>query len=152
MRSVRTLFSLSGERTSAGRCFTALRSVNGNGTRTTSPWLKLVVDGILGVIPEFEGRLGCFEPGDIVRLNFQMRRQIVKQLHLVAYIQVFDGVADLLNRAHAFNVAQTFLDAKSKEQPLALLSAEPQRLQRIRLKAEVVSRSLPLGSTATLAA
>jgi hypothetical protein len=33
--------------------------------RTSSPWLKLVVDGILGVIPEFERWLGRFEPGDL---------------------------------------------------------------------------------------
>ena len=121
--SRRTLFNLSGERTSAGRCFTALRSVNGNGTRTTSPWLKLVVDGILGVIPEFEGRLGCFEPCDIVRLNFQVRGQIVKQSHLVAHIQMLDRFADFLNRAHAGNLIETLLDAKSKEQALAVPAA-----------------------------
>ena len=68
----------------------ALRSVNGKGTRTTSPWLKLVVDGILGVVPELERRLGGSEPGDVVWLNFQMRRQIVKEPHLVVYIQVLD--------------------------------------------------------------
>ena len=48
----------------------ALRSVNGNGTRTTSPWLKLVVDGILEVVPKFERRLGGFEPGDIRPAEF----------------------------------------------------------------------------------
>ena len=31
--------------------------MNGKGTSTASLWLKLVVDGILGVIPEFERRL-----------------------------------------------------------------------------------------------
>jgi hypothetical protein len=36
--------------------------------------MNFLVDGILGIIPEFEGRLGCFQPCDIVRLNFQMRR------------------------------------------------------------------------------
>src|SRR5713101_4945400 len=89
-RSGRTLFDRSGERINAGRCFMALRSVNGKGTRTTSPWLKLVVDGILGVVPELERRLGGSEPGDVVRLNFQMRPQIVKEPHLVVYIQVLD--------------------------------------------------------------
>jgi hypothetical protein len=64
---VRTVFNLAGE-----SCFMALRSMNGKGTRTTLPWLKLVVDGILGVIPEFKRWLGGFEPGDVVRLNFQM--------------------------------------------------------------------------------
>src|SRR5205814_4851950 len=106
-RSVRTLFILSGERTNAGRCFIALRSVNGKGTRTTSPWLKLVVDGILGVVPELERRLGRLEPGDIVRLNLQMRRQIMKQPHLVAHIQVLDRLADFLNRAHAGKLVET---------------------------------------------
>src|SRR2546430_698409 len=47
-----------------------LGSVKGNGTRTTSPWLKLIVDGILGIVPELECGLCRFEPGDIVRLNF----------------------------------------------------------------------------------
>jgi hypothetical protein len=86
----------------------ALRSVNGKGTRTTSPWLKLVVDGILGVVPELERRLGGFEPGDIVRLNFQMRRQIVKEPHLVVDIQVLDCLADFLNRAHTGNLTKFF--------------------------------------------
>jgi hypothetical protein len=86
----------------------ALRSVNGKGTRTTSPWLKLVVDGILGVVPELERRLGRFEPSDIVRLNFQMCRQIVKEQYLVAHIQVLDCLADFLNRAHEKNLTQIF--------------------------------------------
>jgi len=47
---------------------------------------SIVVDGILGVIPEFEGRFGCFESCDIIRPDFQVRRQIVKQSHLVAHI------------------------------------------------------------------
>ena len=91
----------------------ALRSVNGKGTRTTSPWLKLVVDGILGVVPEFERRLGRFEPGDIVRLNFQMRTQIVKQPHLVSHIQVLDRFADFLNRAHASKLVEIFSNGKT---------------------------------------
>jgi hypothetical protein len=103
-----TLFDRSGERTNAGRCFMALRSVNGKGTRTTSPWLKLVVDGILGVVPELERRLGGFEPGDVVRLNLQMRRQIVKEPHLVVHIQVLDCLADFLNRAHTGNLTKFF--------------------------------------------
>ena len=37
-----------------------------------------LVNGILGVEPKLERRLRGFEPGDIVRLNFRMRRQIVK--------------------------------------------------------------------------
>src|SRR5438105_4486049 len=85
-RSGRILFNRSGERTNAGRCFVALRSVKGKGTRTTSPWLKLIVDGILGVVPELERRLVRLEPSDIVRLNFQMRRQIGKQPHLIVHI------------------------------------------------------------------
>jgi len=36
------------------------------------------------VVPELERRLGRFEPSDIVGLNFQMRRQIVKEPYLVA--------------------------------------------------------------------
>src|SRR5439155_26457780 len=68
-RSGRILFNRSGERTDAGSCFVALRSVKGKGTRTTSPWLKLIVDGIVGIVPELECGLCRFEPGDIVRLN-----------------------------------------------------------------------------------
>ena len=48
--------------------------------------LNFVVDGILGIVPELERRLGGFEPGHIIRLNFQMRRQIMKQPYLVAHI------------------------------------------------------------------
>ena len=91
-----------------GKLKRKVRSVNGNGTRTTSPWLKLVVDGILGVVPELECRLGRFEPSDIVGLNFQMRRQIVKEPYLVAHIQVLDCQADFLNRAHAGNLTKFF--------------------------------------------
>ena len=94
----------------------ALRSVKGKGTRTTSPWLKLVVDGILGVVLELERRLGGFEPGDIVRLNFQMRRQIVKEPHLVVYIQMLDCLADFLNRAHTVNLTKFFPMRRAKRQ------------------------------------
>jgi len=93
----------------------ALRSVNGKGTRTTSPWLKLVGDGILGVVPELERGLDNFEPGDIIRLNFQVRRQIVKEPHLVAHIQVLDCLADFLNPARAGNFSRNFSDEKPKK-------------------------------------
>ena len=101
---------------------------------------SIVVDGILGVIPEFEGRFGCFESCDIVRPDFQVRRQIVKQSHLVAHIQMLDRVADFLNRAHACNLARTLVDAKSKEQALAVPAAEPTTLG-FKLKREVCVRS-----------
>ena len=61
------------------------------------------------IVPELERRLGRFEPSDIVRLNFQMRRQIVKEPYLVMHIQVFDCLTDFLNRAHASNLTQIFL-------------------------------------------
>lgn len=93
----------------------ALKSVNGNRTRTTSPRPKLVVDGILGVVPELECRLGNFEPGDVLRLNFQMCRQIVKEPHLVANIQMLDCLADFLNRAHAGNFSRNFSNEKQEE-------------------------------------
>ena len=97
------------------RLFMAFRPMNGNGKRTTSPWLKLVVDSILGVVPELERGLGNFEPGDGVRLNFQMRRQIMKEPHLVAHIQMLDSLADFLDRAHAGNFGRNFYDEKSEE-------------------------------------
>ena len=53
----------SDESTTAGRCLLVLRSVNGNGTRTTSPRLQSVVGPILRVVPESEGRLGKVQPG-----------------------------------------------------------------------------------------
>jgi len=102
----------SGQRTNAGRCFVALRSAKGKGTRTTSPWLKLVVDGILGIVPELKCGLCRFEPTDIVRLNFQMRRQIMKQSYLVVHIQVLDCFADCLNRAHRRNLIEAISDGK----------------------------------------
>ena len=77
--------------------------------------LKLVVNGILGVVPKLERWLGGFEPGDIVRLNFQMRRQIVKKPHLVPHIQVLNCLADFLNRAHASNLTKFFPDEKRGE-------------------------------------
>jgi len=70
-KSGRVSFKRSGEMINPGRCLMALRSVNGNGTRTTSPCLKVVVDGIFGIVPEFERRLRRFEPRNIVRLDFQ---------------------------------------------------------------------------------
>ena len=70
---------------------------------------------ILGVVPELERGLGNFELGDIVRLNFQMRRQIVKEPHLVAHIQKLDCFADFLNRAHAGSFSRNFSDEKSEE-------------------------------------
>jgi hypothetical protein len=36
-----------------------------------SPCLELIVDGRFGVVPELERRLGGFEPGHVVRLNFR---------------------------------------------------------------------------------
>jgi hypothetical protein len=75
-----------------------------------SSCLQLIVNGRFGVVPELECRLGSFEPGDIIRLNFQMRRQIVKELHLVAHIQVLDCLADFLNRAHGRNLVEIFPD------------------------------------------
>jgi hypothetical protein len=35
-----------------------------------------------------------------------MRRQIVKEPHLVAHIQVLDRLADFVNRAHAGNLSK----------------------------------------------
>jgi hypothetical protein len=40
---------------------------------TIGQWLKLVVDGILGVVPELERRLGRLQPRNVIGLNFQMR-------------------------------------------------------------------------------
>jgi hypothetical protein len=39
-----------------------------------------------------------------------VRRQIVKELHLVAHIQVLDCLADFLNRAHGRNLVEIFPD------------------------------------------
>src|SRR5438093_10712077 len=99
-KSGRVSFNLRGEMTSAGRCLIAVRSVNGNGTSTMSPWLKLVVDGILGIVPEFERRLRRFQPRNIIRLDFQMRRQVFKQTDLLTNIQMFNRFIDLTNSAH----------------------------------------------------
>jgi len=105
-KSGRVSFNLRGEMTSAGRCLIAVRSVNGNGTSTMSPWLKLVVDGILGIVPEFERRLRRFQPRNIVRLDFQMRRQVLKQTDLLTNIQMFNRFADLVDIAHHLFINQ----------------------------------------------
>ena len=55
----------------------------------------------------------AFEPGDIVRLNFQMRRQIVKEPHLVPHIQVLNCLADFLNRVHARKFTRNFSNENS---------------------------------------
>ena len=65
-----------------------------------SPCSKLVVDGILGIVPEFECRLRRLQPCNIIRLDFQMRRQVFKQTDLFTNIQVFNRFADLANSAH----------------------------------------------------
>jgi hypothetical protein len=54
----------SGDTTKAGRLLAVLRSVNGKETRTMSPRLKLVVDGIGRVIPEIETLFGSFQPAE----------------------------------------------------------------------------------------
>src|SRR5439155_27179295 len=62
----------SGEITSAGRRFEELRSVNGNGTRTMSPRLQRVVNGIGWIVPELEALLRSLQPAkrlaDLVEL------------------------------------------------------------------------------------
>jgi hypothetical protein len=65
-----------------------------------SPWLKLVVDGILGIVPEYERRLRRFEARNVVRLDFQARRQVLKQTDLLTDIQMFNRLADLVNSVH----------------------------------------------------
>jgi hypothetical protein len=42
-----------------------------------------------------------------------MRRQIVKEPHLVAHIQMLDCLADFLNRTHARNFTRNFSDENS---------------------------------------
>jgi hypothetical protein len=78
----------------------AQRSVKENGTSTMSPCLKRIVDGIFGIVPEFERGLSRFEPRNVVGLNFQMRRQILKQPDLLTHIQMFNRFADFVDRAH----------------------------------------------------
>src|SRR5213593_2542989 len=119
-KSGRVSFNLSGEMTSAGRCLMALRSVNGNGTSTTLPCLKVVVDGILGIVPEFERRLRRFNPSDIIRLDFQVRRQVFKQTDLLTNIQMFNRFADLSDSAHYLSV-----NAKQRNLPTFCFYGHP---------------------------
>jgi hypothetical protein len=44
-----------------------------------------------------------------------MCRQVVKKPHLITHIQVFDCLADFLNRAHAGNFTQDFSNEKEKK-------------------------------------
>ena len=53
------------EITNAGRTLEVVRSVNGKATSTTSPFLKVVIHGVFGVVPEGEGFFGGLQPGQI---------------------------------------------------------------------------------------
>ncbi len=54
------------EMTKAGRTLVVVRSVKGKATKTTSPFLKVVINGVFGVIPEGEGFFGGFQTGPVL--------------------------------------------------------------------------------------
>ena len=86
------------ESTTAGRCLLVLRSVNGNGTRTTSPRLQGVVGGILSVVPEGESRLGEVEPVHLFRGQGEHGRESGQHFPLSLRGKIPDGPENLLNR------------------------------------------------------
>src|SRR5580700_2830926 len=70
-----------------------------------SPRLKLVVDGIFGIVPEFEGWFCQAGPRQIVQRDFQMLRKNSQQLDLLFHIQLVNGRADFDYTTHAENVS-----------------------------------------------
>ena len=88
----------SDESTTAGRCLLVLRSVNGNGTRTTSPRLQSVVGPILRVVPESEGRLGKVQPGLLFGGQGEHGLQSEQHFPLSLRGKIPDGPENLLNR------------------------------------------------------
>jgi hypothetical protein len=89
-----------GRNNEAGTLLCGGQAVKGNGTRTMSPRLKGVVDGIFGVVPEVEGAFGEFHPRGVVLRNFEVARQFLEQLNLLAHVESFDGSGDGLDGAH----------------------------------------------------
>jgi hypothetical protein len=75
-------------------------------------WVKLVVDGILGMVPEFKGRFCHPGPRQIVQRDLQMLRENSQQLDLFFHIQLVNGCADFEYTAHAENLSPDA--AKSK--------------------------------------
>jgi len=77
-----------------------------------SPRLKLVVDGIFGIIPEFKGGFGQPGPPQIVQRNFQMLRENSEQLDLFFHIQLVNRGANFDYSAHVETLSPA--DGKSK--------------------------------------
>jgi hypothetical protein len=77
----------SDETTRAGRILVVVRSVKGKATRTTSPRLKTVIDGVLGVVPEAERPFSGSQASDIFFRKTDQRRQVPKKLPLFFRLQ-----------------------------------------------------------------
>jgi hypothetical protein len=75
-------FKTSDETTKAGRCLALLKSVKGKGA-SMSPRLKLVVDGIFGIVPEFKSGFRQPGPRQIDHRNLQILRQNSEQFDLL---------------------------------------------------------------------
>ena len=78
-----------------------------------SPGQKMVIDRILQIIPEFEGRFCELGPGQIVQRNLQVLRENSEQLDLLFDVQLFNRRADLDYRTHS----ETLSPAESKSKP-----------------------------------
>lgn len=66
MTSAWVVLKASPEMITAGRCFVVVKSVKGNGSRTTSPGLQGVIDGVVRILPELEGRLSEFQKREVL--------------------------------------------------------------------------------------
>src|ERR1022692_2180279 len=82
-----------------------------------SPRLKLVVDGIFGVVPEFKGWFCQPRPRQIVWRDLQMLRKNSEQLDLIFHVQVVNGCADFHYSAHKETI--TPVESKSKLRTVA---------------------------------
>jgi len=66
----------SGDAITPGRTFRAVKSVKGKGSKTTSPALQGVIDGVVRILPEVEGRFGQLQRREICGGKLQQPRQL----------------------------------------------------------------------------
>ena len=87
--------------TTAGRFFVVLWSVKGNGTSTTSAKSKLVVFGIVVVVPDLlESRLRELGNGVLVRSS---RSSCLKSTKSSTFVILSGGALDLVEQVFGFS-------------------------------------------------
>jgi hypothetical protein len=96
--------NVSDETTRAGRILVVVKSVNGKATRTTSPRLKAVINGVLEVVPKAEGFFSGSQSRHIVARKMNQGRQIPQEFPLFLRLQRFYGSFNHF-QSHAINIA-----------------------------------------------